>query len=198
MLQFYLDGVDPVIDQSLCLCDLILKLRLIHRVCRFKSRLGCVDQVSQARHCRCKLFTGRGLEICDRIVQVCLYLRHLCLKRRVCTFDLAVQLGLESRICFACRLLCIGNCLFQRFDCILQCLCICRIGRLQIFNRRFNFVNSLFRITHSCIKRIDQLVCLLDLGLQQRILLVCIRLCTVDQPFQLCNCFCKLIGVILG
>ena len=198
MLQFYLDGVDPVIDQSLCLCDLILKLRLIHRVCRFKSRLGCVDQVSQARHCRCKLFTGRGLEICDRIVQVCLYLRHLSLKHRVCVFDLAVQLGLESRICFACRLLCIGNCLFQRFDCILQCLCICRIGRLQIFNRRFNFVNGLFCLGHSCIKRIDQLVCLLDLGLQQRILLICIRLCTVDQPFQLRNGFCKLIGVIPG
>ena len=274
MLQFYPDGVDPVIDQSLCLCDLILKLRLIHRVCRFKSRLGCVDQVSQARHCRCKLFTGRGLEICDRIVQVCLNLSHLSLKCRVCVFDLAVQLGLESRICFACRLLCIGNCLFQRFDCILQCLCICRIGRLQIFNRRFNFVNGLFCLGHSCIKRIDQLVCLgnfafklllqsrvffigvslcyglgsfdcriqslylliessgislvvdrilklglcivdkrfsgrnclalsridcrFKLGFQQIILLFCIRLCTVDQPFQLCNCFCKLIGVIPG
>ena len=181
MLQFYLDGVDPVIDQSLCLCDLILKLRLIHRVCRFKSRLGCVDQVSQARHCRCKLFTGRGLEICDRIVQVCLNLSHLSLKCRICTFDLAVQLGLESRICFACRLLCIGNCLFQRFDCILQCLCICRIGCLQIFNRRFNFVNSLFSLGHSLIKRCDQRVCLgnfaFKLLLQSRVFFIGVSLC---------------------
>ena len=180
LIQLALHLCNFCIQSGLCLGDLAFQ----RGIARDSGRLCCVNRLVQGLDRICKGIRIGGiccLQILNRLVQVCLNLGHLSLKCRVCSFNLGVQLCLKSRIGIACRLLCIGNCPFQRFDCILQRLCICRIGCLQIFNRRFNFVNSLFRITHSCIKRSDQIVCLgnfaFKLLLQSRVFFIGVSLC---------------------
>ena len=112
LLQIALKLCDLCLESVLRVCYLALKRAVTRDSCSL-SRINRVVQYIDRISKRIRIGGVRLLEIVDRLVQICLNFRNLCLQRRVCPFDLAVQLGLESRVCTGRRLLCIVNCLLE-------------------------------------------------------------------------------------